>query len=267
MLARLLVLSLVCAGCSGKSEAPTAGSADAEKLGFPFIPEPIAHQLGDANVIMAVDLGKFELARFSALVPDELGCVRELLGKVGVVVIGAGAAWQGHVTGMPEDATRKCIDALVPLLGAKTEPMGSGFRLLVGGDKYRLTWKGGTVEIYDEARPVKGAAPSARMRALVAQVPKDAEGWVVSGGFPKFKITSSVAWIKTAPGHWNLVVTAEAAEPGIALPWTQDIVKGFKEGAAQKGVVVEDAWFKVTGSGNTARLEAEIPSDIFTRAE
>ena len=267
MLTRLVVAAaLILGGCSGKSDAPAAASG--ETLGFPFVPDPIANQLGDANVIIAINLGQFGLARFEPMIPDMLGCVKELIGKVGIAVIGSSDnATQGFVTGMPEDATKKCVGSLAPLLGVKTEDVKGAFQLTQGDSKYQMVWKDGVVSIKDVANPAKAGAPDQRMRGLVAQVPKDAEGWIVSGGFPKYKITQSVAWLKSTAQTWHLEVTAESKEPGVAKSWLEGIPRGFKEGAAQKGITVEDSWFKVTETGNSAKLVGDIPSDIFTRVE
>ena len=63
---------------------------------------------------------------------------------------------------------------------------------------------------------------------------------------------------------WKLVVTADSAEPGVAKEWLAGIIKGFKEGAAQKGITVDDSWFKLTENGTSARLEGEIPDTLFS---
>lgn len=267
MLTRLVVAAaLILTGCSGKSDAPSTGST--ETLGFPFVPDPIANQLGDANVIIAINLGQFGLSRFEGMIPDMLGCAKELLGKVGIAVIAsAESSTQGFVSGVPEEATKKCVGALAPLLGVTTEDVKGAFQLAQGDDKYQMVWKDGVVSIKNVAHPPKGGAPDQRIRGLVAQVPKDAEAWIVSGGFPKYKITQSVAWLKSTANTWHFEVTAESKEPGVAKDWVSGIIKGFKEGAAQKGITVEDSWFKVTETGNNAKLVGDIPNDIFTRVE
>ncbi|MBL9013095.1 MAG: hypothetical protein JNL83_02900 [Myxococcales bacterium] len=263
MLARLLVAIALLGACSGKSDSP--GAANTEALSFPFVSDTIAHQLGDANVIIAIDLGKFGLEKFSSMVPPMLGCVREVLGKVGVAVIGSSeSGTQGFVTGLPEEATKKCAGSLAPLLGVTTADVAGAWQLTAGGDKFQVTWKDGVAGVKDVAHPVKPGAPNARIRGLVAQVPKDAWGWIVSGGFPKYKITQSVAYLTSAPKVWKLVVTADSSEPGVAKDWLSGIVTGFKQGAAQKGVTVEDSWFKLTENGTAARLEGEIPDNLFS---
>ncbi len=280
VLARLLLASLVIAGCSNKADAPAGSTPQAElattavesggsseKLSVPLVPDPIATKLGSANVVMAIDLSKFDLAQLAPMVPEGLDCVRGLLGKVGVVVLAMGDQSQGFVTGMPEDATIKCITELAPLLGATTRPAGDAFHLLITGDTYAIRWgMDGVTTIRDEAHPMKITAPTPRMLALIKQVPTDSKGWIVSGGWPKLKIASSVAWLESAKESWHLVVTADGTEPGTAASWLADIPKGFKQGAAAKGVVVEDSWFKVTSTNAlSARLDGNIPSDLFTR--
>jgi hypothetical protein len=265
MLARLaLVASLVLGGCSGKSDAPAAGGGD--KLGFPLVSDAIANQLADANVIVALDVDKLGLKRFGAMVPDMLGCVKELITKVDTAVIGATEETaEGFVTGLPEDTTKKCIGTLAPMLGVKTEDKAGVFELDLAGDKFDMVWKDGTVSIKDVAHPMKAGAPSDRMRKLVAQVPKDAEGWIVSGGFPKYKITQAVVWLKSSDKAWHLVVTADSAEAGVAKDWLQGIVTGFTQAATQKGVTVDPKWFTITETGTAAKLEADIPLSLFDR--
>lgn len=264
MLARLVVAFALLGGCSGKSDAPAASG---EKLDFPFVSDSIANQLGDSNVIIAVNFGKFGLEKFSSMVPPMLGCVRDILGKLDTVVIGSSdAATTGFVTGLPEEATKKCTGSLAPLLGLKTEDAQGAFKLTAGDDKYQATWKDGTATVIDLAHPVKAGAPNARIRGLVGQVPKDAWGWIVSGGFAKYKITQSVAYLTSAPGVWKLVVTADSAEAGVAKEWLAGIIKGFKQGTAQKGITVDDSWFKLTEQGNSARLEGSIPDTLFKGA-
>jgi hypothetical protein len=265
MLARVLVAVALLGGIGGCSGGKSDSAANVEKLDFPSVSDAIANQLGDPNVIIALNLGKFGLEKFSSMVPPMLGCVRDILGKVGVVVIGSSdAATHGFVTGLPEEATRKCAGSLAPLLGVKTEDVQGAWQLTAGDDKFQVAWKDGVAHVKDLAHPVKPGAPNARIRGLVSQVPKDAWGWIVSGGFPKYKITQSVAYLTSAPGVWKLVVTADSAEPGVAKEWLSGIIKGFKEGAAQKGVTVEDSWFKLTENGTSARLEGAIPDTLFS---
>ena len=261
MLARLVACVALLAGCSGKSDGPATSG---ESLSFPFVSDTIANQLGDSNVIIAINLRQFGLEKFSSMVPPMLGCVRDILGKIDVAVIGSSdAATTGFVSGLPEEATKKCAGSLAPLLGMKTEDVQGAWQLTAGEDKFQVAWKDGVAAVKDVAHPVKPGAPNARIRGLVAQVPKDAWGWVVSGGFPKYKITQSVAYLTSAPKVWKLVVTADSSEPGVAKEWLSGIIKGFKEGAAQKGITVSDSWFKLTENGTAARLEGEIPDDLF----
>ncbi|CAN5898909.1 hypothetical protein BH11MYX3_BH11MYX3_01040 [soil metagenome] len=274
MLARLLAASLLLAACSKKTEPPSGAAELAttavespEALGFPLVPDGIASQLGSANVVITIDLAKFGLAQLAPMVPEGLDCVRGLLGKAGLVVIAMGDHPQGFVTGMPQDATLKCVTELAPLLGATTRPAGDAFHLVVGGDTYAIRWtKDGVTTIRDEAHPMNITAPTPKMRELIKQLPRDAYAWVISGGFPKFKITSSVAWLTSASDAWHLVVTGESPEPGVAASWLEGIPKGFKQGAATKGLVIEDSWFKVTSSSpSRARLDGNLPADLFTR--
>ncbi len=276
MLRPLLLVSLALGGCSRKADAPSELATTAVESGspsetpnFPLVPDPIAIQVGSANVVIAIDLAKLDIAELSPMVPEGLDCVRGLLGKVGVVVLALGEHSQGFVTGMPEDATIKCITELAPLLGATTRPAGDAFQVVIGGDTYAIRWgKDGVTTIRDEAHPMKIAAPTPKLVALIKQVPRDSEGWMVSGGWPKLKITSSVAWIKSEKDSWHLVVTANGSEPGVAASWLASIPRGFKQGAAAKGVVVDDSWFKVTNANAmSARLDGNIPSDLITRPE
>lgn len=261
MLARLVVAVALLGACSKASDPPTTTG---EALSFPFVSDSIANQLGDSNVIIALNLRQFGLEKFSSMVPPMLGCVRDILGKIDVAVIGSSdAATTGFVSGLPEEATKKCAGSLAPLLGMKTEDVQGTWQLTAGDDKFQVVWKDGVASVKDLAHPVKPGAPNARIRGLVAQVPKDAWGWIVSGGFPRYKITQSVAYLTSAPGVWKLVVTADSSEPGVTKEWLAGIVKGFKQGASQKGINVDDSWFKLTENGTAARLEGQIPDTLF----
>lgn len=239
-----------------------------EKLGFPIVPDSIANQIGgDAHVIVAADLKGLDLSRLSKVLPEPFGCAREVLGSIGVAVISAGDESAGFITGVPEAATKKCIESMTALFGATTALEDNVYTLTAGDTKVSLVWKDGMLVISEVGHPVKPGPPDAAKRARIKQVPKDAVGWIVTGPLPKSKVTESLSYFQLTPNTFHVVVAAEGSEPGAAKHWLEQIEGGFKAGAAQKGITMDDGWFKLTEPTPTSvRLEADIPEDVFVQA-
>jgi hypothetical protein len=254
----LAVLALV--ACSAKTERtpPTR---------IPIVPDAVTAQLGAVGFVIAIDLHRLDLGKVAALIPDELGCTRELLAAADMGVVAAGEHWEAFVTGLPEQPTRACIAKLAPLLGASTRDMTDGFRIDIPDNPILLVWHGTTVTITQVGQTPRGGDPPGVILDLATTVPRTAEGWIVSSGFPKYKIKSSVMWLETTPATWTFTLTAESTELGAAKPWLASVVDGFKAGAAQKGVKIDDAWFTLTSAtGTSAKLVAAIPIEAFAQA-
>jgi hypothetical protein len=264
---RLAIALCLVAGCSKgepakKSEAapakheaalapvtPTSGSP------LSFVPSEISGRLVDANTLIAVDFGRMNLGKVAALLAKEAPCIADLMTKVGVVVIGEG---EGYVTKLPEKETRECFGPLVPMFGGHLE----NNVLAMGGDKYSLVWDASMLRVTRVGHAAQPKLADAQ-RARVARVPAGAVAWIVSNGYPKYKIKESVFWLETGDTHWRFTVVAEGTEPGVARPWVEGIVTGFKEGAAQKGLVIDDRWFTLTSTDTSAKLVGSIPVSLF----
>jgi hypothetical protein len=256
----LVVLALV--ACSkNNSEPPPAPTR------IPIVPDTVTAQLGAVGFVIAVDLHRLDLGKVAALIPDQLGCTRELLAAADMGVIAAGEHWEGFVTGLPEQPTRACIAKLAPAFGATTHDMTDGFRIDIPDNPVLLAWHGNTVTITQVGQTPRGGDPPGVILDLATSVPRKAQGWIVSSGFPKYKIKSSVMWLETSPSTWTFTITAESTEAGAAKPWVASVIDGFKEGAGAKGVKIDDAWFTLTSSSPTsAKLVAAIPIEAFTKA-
>ncbi|MGN6110432.1 MAG: hypothetical protein ACTHU0_35340 [Kofleriaceae bacterium] len=262
-----------CAKDSRKSKVEAeAGSSAA--IGVPvsplsFVPARIASQLGASNVVMAIDLARISglLDRFRDLMVDQLSCARELLPGMELLVLGADEdASQVFITQLPEAATRKCLDAIAPLFGARTHTSKHHYELEASGKRYAMTWQGGVVAIRPAGQAVQAGALSAEVRAQIEKVPASAVGWLASGGFDKYKIDNAIAWIELEPDTVRLRVIARGTEAGVAEPWVRGIVEGFQEGAAAKGIAIEERWFTLTSQPMSAELDARIPKFVFEGA-
>jgi hypothetical protein len=260
----LAATTLAVGGCSKSAEqsagprpAPISNVTNARVAELSFVPREISAQLADANTLIAVDVGRLGISKLAALVEAELPCAGQLLRGAGVFVVGEG---EGYVTQISETTARDCIDQLAPMFGATLE----GNELVIGGDRYSLTFAGNTLHVVKPGGA--GAAKlSAAQRARVAKIPATARGWVVSNGYPKHKIKQSLLWIEPEQTAWRLTVDAEGTEVGSARPWVAGIIDGFTRGASQKGVQVDPTWFTLTSTDTTAKLVAVIPTSIFDR--
>jgi hypothetical protein len=256
MVRALLVLALV--ACSKKSEPPPAPSR------IPIVPDRVTAQLGAVGFVLAVDLHGLDLGKVAGLIPDELGCTRELLAAADSLVVAQGETWEGFITGLPEQPTRKCIAALVPMLGATAQDDHGGYRIDLGETHVALVWHGNIVTITEAGREIHGGDPPGVILDLVAGVPRGANGWIVSSGITNYKLKSLTAWFTASPTTWTFTVNAEASEQDAARPWLERVVDGFTTAATAKGVAVDAKWFAITSTPTTAKLVATIPIDALT---
>jgi len=257
---RVLAVVALAAACSKHADAPSSTR-------LPIVPDRVTAHLGDVGFVLAVDLNHLDLGAIAALIPDQLGCTRELLAAADSAVITASDSWEGFVTGLPETATWTCIGKLAPLFGATARAgSGDGYFLDIPGASISLTWHDRTVAIAEAGHALRSGDPPGVIFDLAAQVPRTAKGWIVSSGFPAYKIKSSVAWLETSPTAWVFTVTAEGSEQGAAKPWLESIVAGFKAGAGAKGVAVDDRWFAIDATPARGKLVATVPIEAFTTA-
>jgi hypothetical protein len=266
---RCAVALCLVAGCSkgeparqeaapGKREAALAPVTPTSGAPLSFVPSEISARLVEANTLIAVDFGRMSLGKVAALIAGEAPCIADLLTKVGVVVIGEG---EGYVTKVPEKETRECFGPLVPMFGGRLE----NNVLVFGDDRYSLAWDASMLRVTKVGRSAQTKLSDAQ-RARIARVPAGAVAWITSNGYPKYKIKESLFWLETGDTHWRFTVVAEGTEPGAARPWVAGIVTGFKEGAAQKGLVIDDKWFTLTSTDTSAKLVGAIPVSLFEQA-
>lgn len=256
---RLLLLVVALVACDKHHDAPAALSK------VPVIPDSIEGQLGTIGFGLAVDLHALDLAQVAALVPDDPKCIREVLSaaKVGVVTQ-SGDAWQGYLTGLTEPVLRGCIEKFAPLMGFTVKDhTGGGFELALPGKPVVFQWQADIARITQGTEPPHAGEPPAVILDLLGKVPRAAKGWIVSSGFPDYKIKSSVAWLDTDPTYWTFTILADGMANDAVKPWLQSIITGFKAGAAQKGITVDDAWFTLESTPPTGKLVAKIPIAAF----
>lgn len=265
-----LVAMVAGSGCSKDSRKSKVGSSAAAATAAPggalsFVPGRIASQLGASNVVIAIDLSRAGglIERFDAILPGPLACARELLSSVGVLVVGASDNVRlGFITQLPEEATRKCLDAIAPLFGARTHTNGNHYELEASDQRYAMTWQDGIAAIRPAGQDARGAL-SAEVRAQIEKVPASAIAWIASGGFDQYKIDNAIAWIELESDVVRLRVIARGTEAGVAEPWVRRIVEGFQEGVTARGIAFEERWFTLASQPMSAELDARIPKFVF----
>jgi hypothetical protein len=250
---RLFMIALAFTACA-KSHVDEPPSR------FAVIPDSITSQLGTVGFVMAVDLHRLDLGAMAAMIPDDPPCIHEVLKTAGIAVLTQGTDnWQGYVTGLAQPLVRDCIGKFAPMFAATVSDRGSGFELVVDGTPAVFTWHGGTATITEGSNAPHAGDPPAVILDLLARVPRDAKGAVVSSGFVQYKIKSVVAWLETTPTTWTFTVDAEGSAQDMAKPWVEGIVRGFSNAIAAKGVVIDPSWFVITGTPTATKLVATIP--------
>jgi hypothetical protein len=271
-MSRLLVVAACLAAC-GKGEQPPR-TAPANESAPPvtvkqkpqanddgalsFVPASIASSLGDTNTLIAIDLTRLDLGKVAQLLRQELPCAANMLAGARTVVVGEG---EGFVAGINESETRKCLAQLLPMFGGSLDREG----LSIAGDRYTLIWNDGVLHV--DRVGAQHPPLSRQQRSRVARVPSSAVGWVVSNGYPKYKINESLLWLETTATHWRITVLAEGTEARTARPWVASMVDGFRAGFTSKGIEVDDRWFELTSTDTHAQLIAAIPTSIFDQLQ
>jgi hypothetical protein len=252
----LLVLALV--ACSSKKP-------DDAKTRFPILPDKL--QLGEIGFVMAIDLHALDLDQVGGYLPPELGCARELIKAANVgVLTESGATWEGHVTGLEPVQVFECSSKLAPVIGVEVHRAPTGVELTWQGTHVVVAWHGDDAVITQAGNaPRTGEMPMV-IQDLISRVPRDVKGWIVSSGFPQYKIGSTVAWLQTTAETWTFTVLVESIEIGAARPFIDSIVDGFKTTARAKGARVDDSWFAVESTPTTAKLVATVPISAFGAA-
>ncbi|MEO8552394.1 MAG: hypothetical protein ABI678_20595 [Kofleriaceae bacterium] len=256
---RLALLLAALAACDKHADAPAAPSK------VPVLPDLIESQLGTIGFAMAVDLHALDLAKVATMLPDDPPCLRQVLSaaQIGAVTQG-GETWEGYVSGVTEPTLRACVEKFAPMMGVSVQDHGGGgFELVLPGKPAVFQWRGELALITQGSDAPHAGEPPAVILDLLTRVPRSAKGWVVSSGFPNYKIKISVAWLETDPTYWTFTILAEGTEMDAAKPWLQSVIDGFKAGAAQKGVTIDDKWFTLESTPPTGKLVAKVPIAAF----
>ena len=254
----ILILALV--ACSKKAPPEEPASR------FPIVPDAVMGQLGEIGFALAVDLHRLDLAKVQSIIPDQLGCLRELLrdAKMAVITVGLGDTWEGRLTGLTEAGTHDCLVATSKAFGIEPKHEADNSTTLpIPDNALSLLWHGDEVVITQHGARLRYGAPPGVITDLLAQVPRTAKGWLVGSGFPKYKIKSTVAWLETTDATWTFTVVAESTEMGAAKPWMDSVVDGFRTAAELKKVAVDDKWFALESTPTTAKLVVTIPIAAF----
>jgi hypothetical protein len=268
MLGRIVLGLCLAAACS-KREVPNSSPVTSQSpapIHLPVVPDAITSQLGAVTFAMAIDLSGTDLGWIARMLPEPLACARDLVTKLRVVVLAKSDRMQGFVTGLALDPTRACIGQLAPAMGfaAADRPDGT-YEIQISDQPVSLRWSGDMLVITEGGKsPTSGGPPSA-ITELLSRVPPGAKAWIASSGFPDRKIKSMIGWFLTSTEHWTLTLTAEGTEPDAARSWVDDMVAGFKEAAAGRGVAVDDKWFAIESTKTTTKLVATLPVDMFDK--
>jgi hypothetical protein len=257
---RRAVLALALVACSAKKapeEPPTR---------VPIVPDAVMAQLGEIGFALAVDLHRLDLAKVQSIIPDELGCLRDIMraAKIAVISVGTGDTWEGRLTGVTELAAHDCLVATAKAFGvAPTLEADNSTTLAIPDNAVSLLWHGDELVITQKGARVRYGAPPGVITDLLAQVPRTAKGWLVGSGFPKYKIKSTGAWLDTTDTTWTFTIIAESTEAGAARPWMDSVAGGFRSAAELKKIAVDATWFAIDSTPTTAKLVATIPIAAF----
>ncbi len=254
----LVVIALALVGCKSHQAAPPPPRV-------PVLPDTITGQLGTIGFALAIDLHALDLGKVAAMIPDDPPCVRDVLKSARVAAVTQSAeVWQGYLTGLSEPALRDCLTKFAPLMGLSVrDHSGGGFELALPGKPAVFQWRGDLAVITEGVEQPHAGDPPGVIFDLVAKVPRGAKGWLVASGFPAYKIQSAVAWLETDTATWTFTVLAEGSAVDAARPWVASIIDGFKAAAVQKGVSIDDHWFTIESTAQTAKLVARIPIAAF----
>lgn len=263
---RLLALaSLLLLACGSRSPAvaptspPLAVSAPAS---LAFIPATIAERIGDAEMVMAVDLARVDLDHLLADLPEPLACVRDLEASAGLVV--ATSPLAAYAVGLPEGPTLACLESVLPLLGGTITTTAGDRELTFGDQRMSLRWDAGILSATRLDRARLPAAPaSAQLRALAAHVPPKAQAFILWTHVPERDIRDALAWALLAGDEIHLSARAEGTEPGAAMRWLRGFATGFAKAVSARGNTVDDSWFDYTDAEPLATLEVRLPLAAF----
>ena len=252
----ILVVALLASSACDKSKHVEPKSK------LPVIPDAIAAKLGNVETVVAIDFSALDLSRFKQFLPEPMACARELLDSKGTLVAGKGEVVAVYVTKVPEASTRACIEKLAPLIGATVTTKGNVLEVDAGGEQYALQWTDGVLAITEAGAKPSGTLPEP-LRAQISRVPVNAGGLIASVGWTERKVKQAVRWFEDSASIFRVIAIIDGSEAGAAKDWLEKMVAGFKAGASEKGLTLDDSWFVITEAKETAKLEAMIPKTLF----
>jgi hypothetical protein len=253
---RILAVAALLVACSKSHDSQPTGARR-----VPVISDALLDRLGPADMIIAVDLGHFNMKGLLAQIPDEGTCIREALEATGVVVLAIGKDTVGYVA-TPEDKVTSCVKQFAAFLDVAVNPIPNGFELAIPDQPVTATWKDGTATIVETGHAPPKGEPDAELLGLLAKVPRDAKGLIVQHAEPKHVIKTLVGWLKTSDTTFELTLVFEGFEPGRAHETVTQVIAGFKSGASQKGLTLDDKWFQIKDDGLKATMIATVPYDF-----
>lgn len=232
---------------------------------YPIVPDAVMSQLGEIGFVLAVDLRGLRGAAIESLVPPSISCARDILRTATIAVVTKGVeTWEGRITGAAEATTRECLTSIGNTLGiAVTSNNRHSATIDLPGKPAIVSWRDDQVLVAEQGARVRAGVPPGVITDLVASVPRDVAGWLVTSGIPAQKVKTAVAWLAATPTTWTFTVTAQSTEMDAAKPWVDSIVRGFTAVAEAAQVQVDPAWFAVKATPSTATLVAAIPLAAF----
>lgn len=269
-----VVVAIFAVACSKKDEPPAAKAKAAPSAPAPteapkpsaghpadsFVPESILSRLGDSKIVFAVDFTKLRTTRFNTLIPDVLGCVRDMADAAGIAVLGADArlAVMGFITKIPQSLTNTCLGSL----GINPVASGDGSdQFDLGGRQISVAWRDDVAVIHETGKEVTGTL-SKQIRDTIARMPPTAIGWLIVDDFDNWKTqgaqraTLSFDASETA---FMLSGTVDGTRPGSARQFVTETLDAVKAGLGDAGMVVQDRWFKISSTEMSAAFEMKMP--------
>lgn len=258
MLLRVAFL-LALAACSSR-KAPTEVVAR-----YPIVSDEVMAQLGDVGFVLAIDLHKLDAAAVDSLIPSSLGCARDVIRTAKLAVVTKGPqTWEARITGIAEARAKQCAASIADALGISVTPTDSHTMAIeLPGASMVVTWRGDEAVVAETGATIRAGSPPGVITDLLASVPRNVDGWVVTSGIPADKIKSAVAWLDATATTWTITVMAVSSEIGAAKPWMESIVGGFSAAAEAASIPVAASWFAVEATPTTAKLVATIPLAAF----
>lgn len=259
---RGVALVIALASCSPQKRSPPLETA----ARYPIVPETVMLGLGDIGFALALDLHSPNLNAVATMIPEPFACARDIARSATLAVITAGLpdTWEARVQGVAETSSRDCLSTIAAGLGISVTAAGEHRTIVNAPAKaFSVMWNHGDIVIAEKDAPVRSGAPPGVITDLLASVPHNVQGWLVTSGMPNFKIKSVVAWLEATPTTWKVTTLAESTEIGAARPWIESIVAGFSAAAAANQIAVKPTWFAIASTPTTATLNATIPLAAF----